>query len=206
MLSVDQHPQYLDNQKIGLQERMGWGLKPALIIIDVCRAYWSAGSPLDLSHNPDGASAPESMKRLVAAARAGHTPIIWAQVRYNHPRMLDAGIQIKKTKTILAWQDGDERGLDASMPGLEPAPEDLIVLKRNPSAFFGTTLSSQLHLLNVDTVVICGVSTSGCVRATTVDAMCHGFRPIVSTSRQGPFPLRGQVLTCFRLGCRLCVR
>lgn len=106
-------------------------------------------------------------------------------MRYNHPEMKDAGIQIKKTKTILAWQDGDEHGLDASMPGLEPAPEECVVLKRNPSAFFGTILSSQLHLLNVNTLVICGVSTSGCVRATAVDAACYGFRPIVVGSACG---------------------
>jgi len=93
--------------------------------------------------------------------------------------MLDGGVQAKKTKTILAWQDGDTRGLDALMLGLEPQPEDVLVLKRNPSAFFGTTLSTELRLLNVDTLVICGVSTSGCVRATAMDAVCNGFRPMV---------------------------
>ncbi len=106
--------------------------------------------------------------------------MIWAQVRYNHPQMKDAGIQAKKTKTILAWQEGDPRGLDALLPGLEPEPDDTVVLKRNPSAFFGTSLATELQLLNVDTLVIGGVSTSGCVRATAMDAMCHGFRPMVS--------------------------
>jgi nicotinamidase-related amidase len=93
--------------------------------------------------------------------------------------MQDAGVQGKKSKTIQAWQDGDTRGLDAWMPGLEAATEDLVVLKRNPSAFFGTSLATDLHLLNADCIVLCGVSTSGCVRATAADALCAGYKTMV---------------------------
>ena len=177
---ITEHPQYADYHAAGYGKRIGWGSRPALLMIDICRAYFKDGSPLGLLHNPEGAASPESMKRLLAAARSGNVPVIWAQVRYNHPQMKDAGVQGKKSKTIRAWQDGDNRGLDAWLPGLEAAPEDVVILKRNPSAFFGTTLPTELQLLNVDTLVICGVSTSGCVRATALDAMCHGFRPMVS--------------------------
>ncbi|KAH9897581.1 N-carbamoylsarcosine amidase [Xylariomycetidae sp. FL2044] len=183
-LEISDHPQYADYQAVGFGKRLGWGKRPALLLVDVCAAYWKPGSPLDLSHNAEGAASPDEMRRLLAAARAGGVPVVWAQVRYNHPRMLDGGVQAKKTKTILAWQDGDTSGLDALMPGLEPADDDddegeTVVLKRNPSAFFGTTLATDLLLLGVDTLTICGVSTSGCVRATAADAMCHGFRPMV---------------------------
>ncbi|KAK4446637.1 Isochorismatase-like protein [Podospora aff. communis PSN243] len=178
-LALDTHPSHTRYRAAGYGQRMGWGTRPALLLIDVCAAYWKPGSPLDLSHNPEGAASPDSMRRLVASARAGGVPVCHAQVRYNHPNMLDGGVQAKKTKTILAWQDGDPRGLDALLPGLEPQPEDVLVLKRNPSAFFGTTLSTELRLLGVDTLVICGVSTSGCVRATAMDAVCNGFRPMV---------------------------
>jgi len=177
---ICQHPQYLEFQKAGFGQKLGCGLRPGLLIIDVCAAYWREGSPLDLSHNPEGAQSLDSMRRLVAAARSSSVPVIWAQVRYNHPQMKDAGVQAKKTKTIYAWQDGDTRGLDALMPGLEPELDEIVVLKRNPSAFFGTTLATDLTLLKIDTLVICGVSTSGCVRASAMDAMCHGFRPMVS--------------------------
>ncbi|KAJ9628272.1 hypothetical protein H2204_009389 [Knufia peltigerae] len=169
----------------GYGKPLGWGSRPALLLIDVCVAYWKQGSPLDLSHNAEGAASPDSMRRLVAAARKGGVPVVWAQVRYNHPEMRDGGVQAKKTKTILAWQDGDTRGLDALLPGLEPGPEDTVILKRNPSAFFGTTLATELQLLNVDTLVIGGVSTSGCVRASAMDAMCYGFRPMVVGSACG---------------------
>jgi len=160
--------------------KLGWGSRPALLLIDVCAGYWTEGCNLSLLNNPAGVAAPESMRRLLAAARAGKTPVIWAQVRYNHPNMLDAGVQFKKSKTITAWQDGDTRGYDAWLTGLTPDEEDLVIYKRNPSAFFGTTLSIDLHLMGVDTLVLCGVSTSGCVRASTCDAVCYGFRPIVS--------------------------
>lgn len=168
--------------------RLGWGSRPALLIIDVCRAYWSPASPLDLLPNAEAAASPDSMRRLVAAARAGKIPVIWAQVRYNKGKMIDGGMQYKKSEGLSIWQDGDTRGMDAWLPGLEAAPNDTIIFKKNPSAFFGTTLSTELQLMHVDTLVLCGVSTSGCVRATTVDAMCHGFRPMVSlTSSPPPF-------------------
>ncbi|KAH6664995.1 hypothetical protein B0J14DRAFT_240793 [Halenospora varia] len=124
----------------GIGHRLGWGSRPALLVIDVCVAYWSKGCNLDLSHNPEAVESPESMKRLVKAARAGNVPVIWAQVRYNHPTMKDAGVQILKSKTIEVWQDGDTRGFNAWVRGLEAEPEDTVIYKRNPSAFFGTTL------------------------------------------------------------------
>ena len=65
------------------------------------------------------------------------------------------------------------------MPGLEPVENEEVIIKKHPSAFFGTELVSSLHLLNVDTLVICGVSTSGCIRATALDAMCYNYRPMV---------------------------
>ena len=104
------------------------------------------------------------------------------------------------------WQKGDERGFGNWVEGLEPKQDrgEWIVKKKYPSAFFGTTLATDLYTRGVDTVVICGVSTSGCVRgesvvafttiakmvlltskATALDAMCHGFRPMVVPSACG---------------------
>lgn len=159
---------------------MGWGARPALILIDVCRAYWTAGSPLDTSSNVASAAAPATMRRLVEAARAGGVPVFWTRVEYSRADMADAGLMYKKQSLLKVWQVGDTRGLDGWVEGLEPTREDWVVTKKHPSAFFATTLAADLHLLNVDTLVLCGVSTSGCVRATTLDAMQHGFRPMVS--------------------------
>lgn len=179
MASHESHPATSSYQSSGFATVMGWGSRPALILIDVCKAYWTEGSPLDISAHPAGLAAPDSMRRLLAAARAGKVPVVWSQVRYNSPDMADAGLFYKKAKPLTVWQKGDTRGLDKPMEGLEPAEEDTVIVKKFASAFFGTTLASELHVLNVDTLVICGVSTSGCVRATTLDAMQSGFRPMV---------------------------
>lgn len=147
---------------------MGWGERPALILIDVCTAYWTKGSPLDTSSNPESVAAPESMRKLVAAARSAKVPVLWSKVYYERAGMADAGLMYKKAKALTVWHKDDTRGLDSYVEGLVPEPEDEIVVKKMPSAFFGTTLAADLHLMNVDTLVICGVSTSGCVRATTL--------------------------------------
>jgi nicotinamidase-related amidase len=73
------------------------------------------------------------------------------------------------------------RGLDAGSRARQDEGDSVIV-KKYPSGFFGTTLATELNVRNVDTVVLCGVSTSGCVRASALDAMCYGFRPMVSFS------------------------
>jgi len=178
--SHEHHPASSSYQTSGFSNKMGWGARPALLLIDVCTAYWTPGSPLDISANPSGAASPDSMRRLLAAARDGHVPVVWSKVEYTHPEMADAGLFWRKAKVLDVWQRGDARGLDACVEGLEPGETDTVVVKKYASAFFGTSLASELQGLNVDTLVICGVSTSGCVRATTLDAMQHGFRPMVS--------------------------
>lgn len=165
--------------KSGFAGKVGWGNKPALLLVDVCNAYWSKGSPLDTSENPASAAAPASIAKLVAAARDGKVPLIWTRVEYTEPDMSDAGIFYCKAPLLKVFLKGNETGLESWVPGLEPRDGELIVAKRYPSAFFATDLSTRLQLKGVDTLVICGVSTSGCVRATTLDAMCLGYRPIV---------------------------
>lgn len=165
--------------KSGFSGKVGWGNKPALLLVDVCNAYWSKDSPLDTSENPASAAAPASIAKLVAAAREGQVPLIWTRVEYTEPDMSDAGIFYCKAPLLKVFLKGNETGLERWVLGLEPREDELIVAKRYPSAFFATDLSTRLQLKGIDTLVICGVSTSGCVRASTLDAMCLGYRPIV---------------------------
>lgn len=164
----------------GFGTKMGWGARPALVLIDVCKAYWTPGSPLDLSANPAAAAAPASMRRLLAAARAGGVPVLWTAVEYTDPHMRDAGLFWHKAKPLDIWRVGDPRGLNGWVEGLRPAAGEAVVKKKYASGFFGTTLATELACRGVDTVVVAGVSTSGCVRATTLDAMQNGYRPMVS--------------------------
>lgn len=155
------------------------GQRPALLLIDVCAAYFTPGSPLDCSSNPAAAAAPAVMRRLLQTAREAQIPVIHTQVLYTKKDMSDAGLFYLKARPLEVWLKGNERGYDALVPGLEPLESEQVVVKKHPSAFFGTELTGTLHLLGVDTLVIAGVSTSGCVRATTLDAMQHNYRPMV---------------------------
>lgn len=165
----------------GFSGKIGWGNRPALLLVDVCNAYWSEDSPLDTRTNPASAAAPASIARLVAAAREGRIPLVWTRVEYTEPDMADAGLFFSKVPLLTVFQRGKESGLESWVPGLEPATGEVVIFKRYPSAFFATDLTTRLQLASVDTLVICGVSTSGCVRATALDAMCHGYRPMVWT-------------------------
>ncbi|CAK7244589.1 MAG: hypothetical protein STHCBS139747_006133 [Sporothrix thermara] len=167
----------------GYGRRMGWGKRPALLLIDICKAYWTPGSPLDLSAYPPAMKVPESAERLVKAARAGGVPVAWTVVEYVQEDMSDAGLFWQKAKTLEVWRIGSDlhkQGLaDFVSDTLTPIPGDIVVKKRYASGFFGTTLATELAVKGIDTVVIGGVSTSGCVRASTLDAMQSGFRPMV---------------------------
>lgn len=192
---IQQHTQSDSYVQSGFCTRMGWGKRPALILIDVCKAYWTPGSPLDLSSNPAAAAAPGSMRRLLAAARraGGSIPVVWTAVEYEDPGMRDAGLFWHKAKVLDVFRAGDSRDLggwvddnersDGGGSALRPRAGEVLVKKKYASSFFGTTLASELTCRGVDTLVIAGVSTSGCVRATTLDAMQNGFRPMVSYSR-----------------------
>ena len=163
----------------GFSNRIGWGFSPALILIDVCQAYWTEGSPLSTLSNPSSVASVDVMKQLLAAARSSSTtPIFWTKVEYSD--MAEAGLFYLKAKALDVWQKGDNRGYDAWVGGLVPREGESVLVKKYASAFFGTDLSTRLRVLGVDTLVICGVSTSGCVRATSLDAMQNGFRPMVS--------------------------
>ena len=130
----------------GFANRMGWGKRPALLIIDVCTAYWTESSPLSLLGNPAAVDAPDSMRKLVAAARAAGVPVVHSQVEYTHPDMADAGLFWNKAKVLNVWHKDDTRGLAACLPGLGPEEGDTVVVKKYASAFFGTTLASSLHV------------------------------------------------------------
>lgn len=182
----------------GLAGKIGWGNKPALLLVDVCNAYWSKDSPLDTSENPASAAAPASIAKLVAAAREGKVPLIWTRVEYTEPDMSDAGMFYLKAPLLKVFSKENETRLKSWVPGLEPVENESVIVKRYPSAFFATDLSTRLQLKNVDTLVICGVSTSGCVRASTLDAMCLGYRSIVGLGAQN-------CESCL-LPCRLSVR
>lgn len=121
------------------------------------------------------------MRALLSAARSNpDIPVIHTQVSYSKKDMSQAGLFYHKAPVIDLWLQGnDQNGYSTLLPGLTPLANEHVIIKQHASAFFGTELCSLLQYLRVDTVVICGVSTSGCVRATTLDALQNNFRPMV---------------------------
>lgn len=153
--------------------RLGFGRKPALLIVDFIRAYTTPGVPF----YADGVvEAVRESVPLLAAARKARIPIVYTRVIY-HPGGLDGGVFTRKVPALRAMVPGEP--LAEIVPELLPAPGDVIIDKQYASAFFGTSLAPLLVSQGVDTVIVTGCSTSGCVRASAVDAMQHGFIPIV---------------------------
>ena len=153
--------------------RLGFGDKTALIVIDLLQGYTTEGAPL---YAPGVVSAVSEMHDVLKAARESGMMIIHTQVRYNPHTFVDGGIWTKKAPVLKALVEGDPYAQFCE--GMEPQPEELLITKNYASAFFGTSLSSTLTAAGVDTLLITGCTTSGCIRATAVDALQYGFRPI----------------------------
>ncbi|KPQ05551.1 MAG: Amidase [Rhodobacteraceae bacterium HLUCCA12] len=158
--------------------RLGFGRKPALILIDLVRAYFDPDC--DLWADCDAALA--SALRLRDAARAAGVPVIYTNVVY-HPKALDGGRFFQKATPLRHFIRGSKWGDWA--PGIDPAEDELVISKQYASVFFGTSLASTLTTWGVDTTILTGVSTSGCVRASCVDANSHGFIPIIPREAVG---------------------
>ena len=161
-----------DYQNAGFGRSLAFGNRPALLIVDFVRAYIEPGSPLYAGVE----DAFESTKRIAAAARAAHIPVIFTGVEYE-PGGINGGVFYRKVGALKAFEKGSR--LAQYCNGLEPQPGELLVLKQYASAFFGTSLAATLTAQGIDTVIITGVSTSGCVRATALDACQYGFIPMV---------------------------
>jgi maleamate amidohydrolase len=153
---------------------IGFGLRPAVVVVDFQRAFTDANSPFGTSEHIRQAL--DRTKDLLAAARRAKAPVIFTVVAYREDKM-DMGLwpaKVSRLAQVLLnspWAQID--------PALALEPTDLVLVKKMPSAFFATDLATILIQQKVDTLVIAGCTTSGCVRATVVDAFSYGFRPIV---------------------------
>ena len=156
----------------GFAGRLTPGRRPAVLAIDMMRAYFDESSPLCLPSD----RCLQPANRVLTEARQNDVPVIHTRVEYG-PDGIDGGVFIRKVSALRQLVGGSRMG--ELMPEVAPTGDELVIVKQYASAFFGTTLASTLQSRGVDTVVIVGVSTSGCVRATAVDALQHGFIPLV---------------------------
>ena len=160
------------NYKQAYDNRLGFGQRPALILVDFVQAYFDQDCALYAGVEDALASA----LRVREAARAAAIPVIYTNVVYQEDGA-DGGVFFKKAPVLRNFIAGNPMGDWPS--GLQPADGELVISKQYPSAFFGTSLAATLKDMDIDTLIITGVTTSGCIRATCVDTMSYGFIPIV---------------------------
>lgn len=156
----------------GFAQRVGFGVRPALLIVDFIKGFTDLRSPLAAKLDKEIAAT----KKLLQAARKRKLPIAFTTVEYD-AGFRDAGVFIKKIPSLAVlrkgapWVEVDDR--------LKPRANEHVLVKKYASAFFGTALASTLTAAGVDTLIITGCTTSGCVRASAVDGCQYGFRTIV---------------------------
>jgi maleamate amidohydrolase len=161
-----------DYDAAGFNGSLPFGKSPAVIVIDVVMAYIDSTSSLYLGPN----NALPELVRLTDAARAAGRPVFFTNISYA-PGGQEGGMFYRKVPALKAFHAGSPLG--AFPPELSPHEGDHVVSKFYPSAFFGTALAPMLHSMGIDTLLLTGYSTSGCVRASALDALCHGFAPYV---------------------------
>jgi nicotinamidase-related amidase len=164
----------------GLGGRGGFGEHPALIVVDMSTAFTDPSSPLAC----DLDDAIHDLARVLAAARAREgMPVVFTTVAYGERERVSARALLRKMSAALVVEPGSPwTEID---PRLAPRAGEPVITKVFPSAFFGTTLASYLIAERCDSVIVTGAATSGCVRATVVDAVSHGFQVVVPRGAVG---------------------
>lgn len=162
-------------QTRGFQRRVGYGERPALVIIDLANA-WT---------RPDHAFTCDGMETIIPAnqallkaARAKRIPIVYTTTAYQDPKgaRSDTGLWHMKIPVETLLVDTEATAIDDR---IEPEEGEQVIVKKRASAFHGTYLAGYLRAQRVDTVILTGVTMAGCVRHSTEDAIAEGFRPIV---------------------------
>jgi nicotinamidase-related amidase len=193
----------------GYGRRGGFGTRPALFVIDV--QYNFCGDErmpiLDAIKKYRTACGEEAwdavphIERLMKLFRARNWPIFYT-VSERRPDMLDSGVQVAKSHRGKEKTSQEGTHATRTVEALTPRPEDFLIGKRKPSAFFGTPFMSHLNFLDVDTLVVTGCTTSGCVRATSVDAFSYNFKVIIPEETTFDRFQSSHAMNLFDLNCK----
>lgn len=173
-MSNKQHNEATNNYKGVWGNRIGFGRKSALISIDFMQGYTTPSAPL---YAPGVVDAVSQAGDVLAYARRSGALVIHTNIRYTAPHFEDGGVWLKKAPIMRDMVEGNP--LADFCEAALPQGDELVISKQYPSAFFGTALASNLVAQGIDTIVLIGCSTSGCIRATAIDGVQHGFRVMV---------------------------
>ena len=148
------------------------GSRPAILVVDFSCGFTDPECTL----GADMSAEVEATRRLLDAGRARGVPVIFTTIGYE-PSLKDGGLWLQKVPSLGDLQIGG-RWVEID-PRLEPREDETIVLKKGASAFFGTNLPAILVSQGVDSVILCGATTSGCIRATAIDLLQYGYPTLV---------------------------
>jgi maleamate amidohydrolase len=155
-----------------LGQAVTMGERPAVLVVDFSCGFTDA----ECAVGSDLTAEVESTRRLLDAARAKGLPVIFTTIGYE-PSLKDGGLWLQKVPSLGDLQVGGHWvEID---PRLDPQPDETILLKKGASAFFGTNLATILVSQGIDSVILCGATTSGCIRATAIDLLQYGFPAMV---------------------------
>jgi nicotinamidase-related amidase len=155
-----------------LGQAVTMGDRPAVLVVDFSCGFTDPECALGSELSAEV----EATRRLLDAARARGLPVIFTTIGFE-PSLRDGGLWLQKVPSLGDLQVGG-RWVEID-PRLDPREDETIVLKKGASAFFGTNLGAILVSQRVDSVVLCGATTSGCIRATAIDLLQHGFPTLV---------------------------
>jgi nicotinamidase-related amidase len=165
----------------GYQHSVGKGQRPVIIVIDFSKVFTRGASRFP---GGDFAAELKATRRLLDGARAAQFPIVYTTIAYADPQR-ESGFWGKK----VPWLEHCKAGTDAVAIDdvLDPRANEPVIVKKFPSAFFGTDLDARLRVLQADTLIVTGCTTSVCVRATALDSMQHGYHTLVAKEAVGDF-------------------
>lgn len=163
----------------GFGKQLGIGERSAIVVVDLILGFTQ-------SYMPMGSDLTKQIKKtneLIKVARANKLPVYFTTISYDDEDVADAGVWAEKMEGLKTLRTGsDAVKVD---PSLEFQNGDGLIVKKYASSFFGTDLVSKLINNKIDTIIVTGATTSGCVRATVVDAIQYGFKPIVAEDAVG---------------------
>jgi len=184
-------------QEHGLGGRIGFGTKPAVIVIDLQLGFTDPTCPL----GGDLDRVVESCRELIFSAHQKQIPVFFTACAYEED-LKDSGLWGIKVPA-LSWLKVGSKWVEID-PRLGKAPEDIVVIKKYPSGFFGTHLEATLTSMGIDTLIITGCTTSGCVRATSIDALQYGYHGIVPEECVGDRAEAPHLANLFDIGQKYC--
>lgn len=159
-------------ERAGLGASVRLGSRPAVLVVDFSCGFTDPACPL----GSDLTAEVEATKRLLDATRAKGLPVIFTTIGFE-ASLKDGGLWLQKVPTLGDLQLGG-RWVEID-PRLEPQEGETVIVKKGASAFFGTNLVAVLNTQRADGVILCGATTSGCIRATAIDLLQYGYPAIV---------------------------